>query len=176
MHPFFRLDEAFLGGSDRLEILVQLVLIAFGEPRLQVARFPQHVVENAFAATDLAEDLGFVGRAVLRKELGESVADVLLRRHQAAAVGPAKVVGPGAQCKRVKAGVLAERGGDVLIERTAVPFGRRRAGKDARLGGMATADARMFETGDDCESITQIGQRRKVLRDFVCGSGLLRNE
>ena len=90
IQPFFRLHEAFLGSADRLEVFAELVLIAFREPGLKVARFIQHMIEDATSATDFAEHLGLIGRAVLGKELGESIDDASLCRHHAAAIGPAE--------------------------------------------------------------------------------------
>ena len=134
------------------------------------------MVEYAFAATDLGEDFGFVGRALLGKEPGEGIDDAFFRRHHAAAIGPAEVVGAGTQRERVEARVLAERGGDMLVERAAVPLGRWLAGEDARLRPMTAADAGMLKAGDDGEAVAKVCQRSEILGHFVAGSRLLRDE
>jgi hypothetical protein len=41
---------------------------------------------------------------------------------------------------------------------------------------MTAAHSRMFETRDDREPLTEIGQRDEILRQLVTRSGLLRNE
>jgi hypothetical protein len=72
--------------------------------------------------------------------------------------------------------VLAERGGDMLVERAAVSLRRGHAGEDARLRGMTAAHARMVEAGDDGEVLAQILERREILGQLIAGPGLFGNE
>ncbi len=116
MDPFLRFHESPLGCADGLEVLVQLVFIAFREAVLQAACFAEHMVEDTFSAPDVIDDLGLVCGSLISEKFCKSICDGPLRWHHAPAIGPTEVIGPGTQSDRVEACVLSERICDKLVE------------------------------------------------------------
>jgi hypothetical protein len=92
VNPFLGLGEAFLGRADRFKVFTELLAVALGKSTFQVASFLQHMIEDALSATDLAQNLGLVRRALFGKEPSEGIADTFLRRHHAANASESKRV------------------------------------------------------------------------------------
>ncbi|MGV2335170.1 MAG UNVERIFIED_CONTAM: hypothetical protein LVR18_14010 [Planctomycetaceae bacterium] len=116
MNPFLGFHEAFLGGADGFKVFTKLFTVAFGKPDLEVACFTQHVVEDAFAATDLAQNLGLVRRPSSAKSLAKASPMLFSAGTMLPPSVQPKSLAPALNAQRVKTRELAERGGDILVQ------------------------------------------------------------